>query len=46
MVHKLIEFSIKYRAFVVIGFAVLALGSVFAVKNARIDAIPDIGAGR
>lgn len=43
MVHKLIEFSIKYRVFVVIGFAVLALGSVFAVKNARIDAIPDIG---
>lgn len=43
MVHKLIEFSIKYRVFVVIGFALLAIGSIFAVKNARIDAIPDIG---
>ena len=43
MVHKLIEFSIKYRVFVVIGFAVLAIGSIFALKNARIDAIPDIG---
>ncbi len=43
MVHKLIEFSIKYRVFVVIGFAVLAIGSIFALINARVDAIPDIG---
>ena len=43
MIHKLIEFSIKYRVFVVIGFAVLAIGSIFAVREARIDAIPDIG---
>ena len=43
MVHKLIEFSIKYRVFVVIGFAVLAIGSILSLKNARVDAIPDIG---
>ncbi len=43
MIHTLIEFSIKYRVFVVIGFAVLALGSIVALKNVKIDAIPDIG---
>ena len=43
MVHKLIEFSIKYRIFVVIGFAIIAIASIFAIKNARVDAIPDIG---
>lgn len=43
MVHKLIELSIKYRVFVVIGFAVLAITAVISIKNARVDAIPDIG---
>jgi Cu(I)/Ag(I) efflux system membrane protein CusA/SilA len=43
MVHKLIELSIKYRVFVVIAFAVIALASIFSIKNARVDAIPDIG---
>ncbi|MDA8793054.1 CusA/CzcA family heavy metal efflux RND transporter [Bacteriovoracaceae bacterium] len=43
MIHKLIELSIKYRVFVVIGFIILALGSLMAIKNARVDAIPDIG---
>ncbi len=43
MIHKLIESSIKYRVFVVIGFIALAIGALFAIKNARVDAIPDIG---
>lgn len=43
MIQKLIELSIRYRVFVVIGFIAIAVGSLFAVKNARVDAIPDIG---
>ncbi len=43
MIQKLIEFTIRYRVFVVIGFIGIAVGSIFAVKNARVDAIPDIG---
>ncbi len=43
MIQKLIELSIRYRVFVVIGFIAIAVGSIFAVKNARVDAIPDIG---
>ena len=43
MIHKLIEFSIKYRVFVVIAFVVIAISSVVTIKNARVDAIPDIG---
>lgn len=43
MINKLIEFSIKKRVFVVLVFVVIALLSVFSLKSARIDAIPDIG---
>jgi Cu(I)/Ag(I) efflux system membrane protein CusA/SilA len=43
MIKNLIELSIRNRAFVVIGFALIALLSIFSLKTARIDAIPDIG---
>lgn len=43
MIQKLIEKSIRHRAFVVILFVVIALLSVLSLKTARIDAIPDIG---
>lgn len=43
MVQKLIELSIKFRVFVIIGFSVVALASFFSMRNARVDAIPDIG---
>lgn len=43
MIQKLIELSIRNRAFVVIIFALIALFSLFSIKTARIDAIPDIG---
>ena len=43
MIERLIEFSIKNRILVVIAFVVIALLSIFSIKTARIDAIPDIG---
>ncbi len=43
MIQKIIEFSIRKRAVVVIAFALVALLSLFSLKTARIDAIPDIG---
>jgi Cu(I)/Ag(I) efflux system membrane protein CusA/SilA len=43
MIQHLIEFSIKKRAFVVVGFVIIALLAIFSIKTARIDAIPDIG---
>ncbi|CBW26589.1 putative cation efflux system protein [Halobacteriovorax marinus SJ] len=43
MIQNLIEFSIRKRAIVVILFCFVALLSVFSLKTARIDAIPDIG---
>jgi Cu(I)/Ag(I) efflux system membrane protein CusA/SilA len=43
MIHKIIELSIKYRVLVVIAFVIIAFGSILAIKNARVDAIPDIG---
>ena len=43
MIQNLIELSIRNRAVVVIGFIFVALLSVFSLKTARIDAIPDIG---
>jgi Cu(I)/Ag(I) efflux system membrane protein CusA/SilA len=43
MIHKIIELSIKYRILVVIGFIIIAFASIFAIKHARVDAIPDIG---
>lgn len=43
MIQKLIEKSIQYRVFVVIGFAVLAIGAMLSIRHARVDAIPDVG---
>ena len=43
MIQNLIELSIRNRAFVVVGFVFIALLSIFSLKTARIDAIPDIG---
>ncbi|WP_127716819.1 efflux RND transporter permease subunit [Halobacteriovorax sp. HLS] len=43
MIQKLIELSIRNRAIVVFSFILIALFSVFSLKTARIDAIPDIG---
>ncbi|MBD66220.1 MAG: CusA/CzcA family heavy metal efflux RND transporter [Halobacteriovoraceae bacterium] len=41
--QKLIDFSLKYRVFIIIAFAIIALGSIFVLDRARVDAIPDIG---
>lgn len=43
LIQKIIEHSIRNRAVVVLVFIVIALFSVFSLKNARVDAIPDIG---
>ncbi|MCB1196866.1 MAG: efflux RND transporter permease subunit [Deltaproteobacteria bacterium] len=43
MIQNLIEYSIRNRTLVVIIFVLVALLSVFSLKTARIDAIPDIG---
>ncbi|PIK15741.1 CusA/CzcA family heavy metal efflux RND transporter [Halobacteriovorax sp. JY17] len=43
MIQNLIEFSIRKRAYVVIIFCFIALLSIFSLKTARVDAIPDIG---
>ena len=43
MIQKLIELSIRHRYLVVVSFVFIALLSVFAMKNAKVDAIPDIG---
>ena len=39
----LIDFSLKYRIFIIIAFAAIALGSLFVLDRASVDAIPDIG---
>lgn len=43
MIQNLIEYSIRNRALVVIGFIFIAFFSLWSLKTARIDAIPDIG---
>jgi Cu(I)/Ag(I) efflux system membrane protein CusA/SilA len=43
MIAKIIENSIKYRIFVIMAFVIIAIGSMAAINNARVDAIPDIG---
>lgn len=43
MIQNLIEFAIRKRAFVVVFFVLVAIASVFSLKTARVDAIPDIG---
>lgn len=43
IITKLITASLKHRALVVITFVLIALGAVFSLRHAHIDAIPDIG---
>jgi Cu(I)/Ag(I) efflux system membrane protein CusA/SilA len=43
MIQNIIELSIRNRAVVVIGFVFIAILSIFSLRTARIDAIPDIG---
>ncbi len=43
MIQNIIELSIRKRSYVVFFFVVVSLFSVFSLKTARIDAIPDIG---
>lgn len=43
MIQNLIEGSIRNRVLVVMLFIIIALVSIFSLKTARIDAIPDIG---
>ena len=43
IITKLITAALKHRALVVITFVLIALGAVFSLKHAHIDAIPDIG---
>jgi Cu(I)/Ag(I) efflux system membrane protein CusA/SilA len=43
MIQNIIELSIRNRAAVVVAFVFVALLSVFSLRTARIDAIPDIG---
>ena len=43
MIQKVIELAIRNRVLVVITFVLISLLSVFSLKTARIDAIPDIG---
>lgn len=43
MIQNLIELCIRHRAIVVFGFIIIAFLSLFSLKTARIDAIPDIG---
>ncbi|SMF40995.1 efflux RND transporter permease subunit [Pseudobacteriovorax antillogorgiicola] len=43
MIQRLIEQAIRNRILVVMIFLIIGLVSVFSIKNAKIDAIPDIG---
>jgi Cu(I)/Ag(I) efflux system membrane protein CusA/SilA len=43
VIQRIIDLSIRYRAFVILSFVLIGLGSLYSLKSARIDAIPDIG---
>ena len=43
MIQRLIEFSIKNRILVVLSFLIIALLSIYSLKESKKDAIPDIG---
>lgn len=43
IITKLITAALTHRALVVIIFVLIALGAVFSLRHAHIDAIPDIG---
>ncbi len=42
MVEKIIDFSVRNRFLVLIFTAMLVLGSIFAIKNTSLDALPDL----
>lgn len=43
LIENLVEGAIRKRVFVVLCFVLISLACVFAIRNARVDAIPDIG---
>lgn len=43
MVQRVIEYSIRNRPLIIFIFMAVALGALFSLKEAKIDAIPDIG---
>lgn len=43
MIQRIIEQAIRNRFLVVMIFLIIGLASVFSIKNAKVDAIPDIG---
>ncbi|MCK5882068.1 MAG: efflux RND transporter permease subunit [Bacteriovoracaceae bacterium] len=43
MIQKMIEYSLRYRAVVVLAAIMILFASFFAVRYGKIDAIPDIG---
>lgn len=43
MIHQAIDLAIKYRKLVMLLFLGIALASVYSIKTAHVDAIPDIG---
>ena len=42
MVEHIIDFSVKNKFLVLIFTFVLVLGSIFAIKNTSLDALPDL----
>lgn len=43
LIENLVEASIRNRVFVTLIFVLVAIFSIYSLKNARVDAIPDIG---
>lgn len=43
IITTIISAALKYRTLVVMAFVLIALGTVFSLKHAHVDAIPDIG---
>jgi Cu(I)/Ag(I) efflux system membrane protein CusA/SilA len=40
---RLLQLTLKFRVFIILIFMLIGLGSIYSIKTARIDAIPDIG---
>ena len=43
IITKLIIAALKHRTLIVISFVLIALGALFSIRHAHVDAIPDIG---
>ena len=43
MIQLVIEKAVRHRSLVVVLFGLIGLASIYSMKNARVDAIPDIG---